>query len=202
MTPSVRFRQKTLVVLVLVLATVPRQPAAAQDVKQQVAACLACHPVSNVPASSVNPIIWGQNLGYIYLQLRDFKSGTRAAESDVVMHALTQVMTDAEMLAIAKYTSDQPWPKFEGETTLQTDPDFIRGATLAAYGACANCHFNNWQGYSANPRLRGQTPAYLTATINEFRSGKRGNSPGMADLLRTYSADDVKAIVAYLSSLD
>lgn len=78
----------------------------------------------------------------------------------------------------------------------------MRGAQLVAYGGCGACHFNNWQGYSATPRVRGQTPAYLTTTISEFRDGKRGNSPGMADLLRAYSTDDVKAIVAYLSSAD
>jgi cytochrome c553 len=58
------------------------------------------------------------------------------------------------------------------------------------------------QGYSANPRLRGQTAAYLMTTMNEFRNGKRGNSPGMTDLLRAYSADEVKAIAVYLSSVD
>jgi cytochrome c553 len=71
-----------------------------------------------------------------------------------------------------------------------------------AYGDCGGCHFNNLLGYSANPRLRGQTPAYLTTTINEFRSGKRGNSPGMSDFVRVYSDEDVEAIVAYLSSVE
>ena len=170
--------------------------------KDQVAACVACHPVSDVPTNSVNPIIWGQNLGYVYLQLRDFKSGTRASESDVAMRALTQAMTDDQMLAIARYVSARPWPKSKDPATPPTDPLFLRGAELAAYGDCGGCHFTNWQGYSANPRLRGQTAAYLTATMNEFRSGKRGNSPGMADLLRAYSADEVKALAAYLSSVD
>jgi cytochrome c553 len=50
--------------------------------------------------------------------------------------------------------------------------------------------------------LRGQTLAYLKTTIEEFRSGRRGNSPGMSDLLKVYSAEDIGAIVAYLSSLD
>jgi cytochrome c553 len=71
-----------------------------------------------------------------------------------------------------------------------------------AYGDCGGCHFNNLQGYSANPRLRGQTPAYLNVTINEFRSGKRANSPGMSDFLRVYNAEDIQAIVAFLSSAD
>lgn len=193
---------QTLAIPLLVLAAAQGQHARAQNIKQQAATCAACHPSSNVLASSVNPIIWGQNAGYLYLQLRDFKRGARASESDAVMHAVTQAMTDAQMLAIANYVSAQPWPKHHGESMQQTDPRFVRGATLAAYGACGNCHFNNWQGYSANPRLRGQTPAYLTTTINEFRNGKRRNSPGMADLLRTYSDDEVKAMVTYLSSLD
>jgi cytochrome c553 len=106
-------------------------------VQQQIATCVTCHPTSNVPANSVNPIIRWQNAAYVYLQLRDFKSATRASESDAAM-----------------------------------------------------------------PRVRGQTPAYRTRTISEFHDGKRGNSPGMADLLRAYSTDDVKAIVAYLRSAD
>jgi cytochrome c553 len=201
MTSSLRPVQ-TLAGLFVVLAALQVHTAHAQDVKQQVAACLACHPMSDVAANSVNPIIWGQNEGYVYVQLRDFKRAARASENDAAMHALTQTMTDAQMLAIAKYVSAQPWPKSQNSTTPPTDPLFRRGAELVAYGDCGGCHFNNWQGYSANPRLREQTPAYLTTTINEFRSGKRGNSPGMSDLMRVYSTEDINAIVAYLSTVD
>ena len=201
MASSSRSAQKTLVFL-LACGAFQVHCAYAQDVKQLIAACGACHATSNVPANSVNPIIWGQNAGYVYLQLRDFKLATRASESDAAMHALTQAMTDAEMLAIAEYVAAQPWPKSQDKATPPTDALYMRGAQLMAYGDCGACHFNNWQGYSATPRLRGQTPSYLTTTINEFRDGKRGNSPGMADLLRAYSADDVKAMVVYLSSID
>jgi cytochrome c553 len=118
------------------------------------------------------------------------------------MHALTQTMTESEMLAIAEYGAKQPWPKSQDQPTPASDALYLRGAQLVAYGDCGACHFNNLQGYSATPRVRGQTAAYLTTTIGEFRDGKRGNSPGMADLMRAYSADDVKALVAYLSSGD
>jgi len=191
-----------LAALSLVLVAFQVHSAHSQDVKQLIATCVACHPASNVPANSVNPIIWGQNAGYVYLQLRDFKLATRASESAAAMHALTLTMTDAQMLAIAEYVATQPWPKSPDKPTPPTDALYRRGAQLVAYGDCGACHFNNWQGYSANPRVRGQTPAYLATTINEFRNGKRGNSPGMADLLRVYSTDDVKAIVAFLSSTD
>jgi len=187
--------------LVVVTASL-LHPVHAQDVQQPAGLCVACHAMSDVPGNSVNPIIWGQNQGYLYVQLRDFKRAARASESDASMHALTQAMTDPQMLAIAKDVSAQPWPKLRDGTTPATDPLFRRGAQLVAYGDCGGCHFNNLQGYSANPRLRGQTPAYLNVTINEFRSGKRGNSPGMSDFFRVYNTEDIQAIVAFLSSAD
>jgi cytochrome c553 len=195
-------RVPVLAGLVMGLSALQAYSTSAQDVTQQVAACVACHPKSEVSATSINPIIWGQNEGYVYLQLRDFKDEARASPSDGPMRFLTQAMTDEQMREIAKYVSLQSWPKFQESATARSDPLYLRGAQLTAYGDCGACHFNNWQGYSANPRLRGQTPGYLTTTINEFRSGSRANSPGMSDLMRTYADDDVKAIVAYLSSVD
>jgi cytochrome c553 len=193
---------RTMAGIHIVLALLTVNSTHAQDVQQPAGICVACHAMSSVPANAINPIIWGQNQGYLYVQLRDFKRAARASESDASMHALTQSMSDAQMLAIAKYVSAQPWPKLLEGTIPPTDPLFRRGAQIVAYGDCGGCHFNNLQGYSANPRLRGQTPAYLTQTISEFRSGKRGNSPGMSDFFRVYDPDDIKAIVAYLSSAD
>jgi cytochrome c553 len=186
----------------VVLATSLVHAADAQDVPQPAGLCVACHAMSDVPANSINPIIWGQNAGYLYLQLRDFKRAARASESDASMHAMTQGMSDAQMLAIAKYVSAQPWPKLLDGSVAPADPLFRRGAQLVAYGDCGGCHFNNLQGYGANPRLRGQTPAYLDVTINEFRSGRRANSPGMSDFVRVYNSEELRAIVAYLSSAD
>src|SRR5262249_42312320 len=71
----------TLALFLFALAALQWSSASAQDVKQQVATCAACHPMSAVPANSPNPIIWGQNEGYVYVQLRDFKRATRASPS-------------------------------------------------------------------------------------------------------------------------
>ena len=193
---------RTLAKIFAILAVSLNHAAHAQDLQAPAGVCFACHATSNVPTSSIIPIIWGQNEGSLYLQLRDFKRAARSSESDASMHALTQSMTDAQMLAIAKDVSAQPWPKLLDGTTPPTDPLYRRGAQLVAYGDCGGCHFNNLQGYSANPRLRGQTPAYLNVTINEFRSGKRANAPGMSDFFRVYNAEDIQAIVAFLSSAD
>ena len=44
------------------------------------------------------PIIWGQKEGYIYLQLRDFKSGVRKNEQ---MAAVTETLEREDLLALA-----------------------------------------------------------------------------------------------------
>ncbi len=148
------------------------------DLKQQTAACAACHPTRDIPRDSTIPIIWGQNVGYLYVQLLDFKSGARAAPIDAAMHALTEPMSDADMLAIAKYVSAQSWPNLA--TTAPTGALDQRGALVAALGDCGACHFDNWQGYGATPRLRGRTPPYLAPTIPHFRTGEPARAPGRA----------------------
>ena len=171
-----------------------------QNLKQQAAACAACHLTRDIPRDSTIPIIWGQNEGYLYVQLRDFKSGARAAPIDAAMHALTEPMSDADMLAMAKYVSAQSWPNLA--TTAPTGALDQRGALVAALGDCGACHFDNWRGYSATPRLRGQTPAYLATTIAQFRSGERANAPGMSDVLLILDAEDVEGLVAYLANTE
>ena len=55
--------------------------AQAQAIEQKVAVCKACHLTGTLQSTSVIPNIWGQSEGYIYIQLRDFKSGARNANA-------------------------------------------------------------------------------------------------------------------------
>ena len=172
--------------------------AQAQAIEQKVAACQACHLTGTLQSTSVTPNIWGQSEGYIYIQLRDFKSGARNAPEDAAMRGFVATMSDVGMLEIAKYASTQPWPKVE---PISTDAALLKkGAYATAMGGCVGCHFNDWKGFSANPRIGDQSAAYLAATIRQFRSGSRGNSPGMSDLLRTLDEGDIDAVAAYLDA--
>ena len=172
--------------------------AQAQAIEQRVAVCQACHLTGSLPSSSVIPNIWGQSEGYIYLQLRDFKSGARNAPEDAAMRGFAATMSDADMLEMAKYASTQPWPKVE---PISTDTGLLKkGAYATALLPCGGCHFNDWKGFSANPRIGAQSTAYLAATIRQFRSGLRANSPGMSDLVRTLDEGDIDAVAAYLNA--
>jgi cytochrome c553 len=172
--------------------------AQAQAIEQKAAVCKACHLAGTLQSTSVIPNIWGQSEGYTYIQLRDFKSGARNAPEDAAMRGFVATMSDADMLEMAKYASTQPWPKVE---PISTDTVLLkRGAYATAMGGCVGCHFNDWKGFSANPRIGDQSTAYLAATIRQFRSGSRANSPGMSDLVRTLDEGDIDAVAAYLNA--
>jgi cytochrome c553 len=170
----------------------------AQAIEQKAVVCQACHLTGKLQSTSVIPNIWGQNEGYLYIQLRDFKSGARNAPEDAVMRGFVVTMSDADMLEIAKYASTQPWPK--------VDPGSIdkallkKGADAIAVLPCGGCHFNDWKGFSTNARIGNQSTAYLAATIRQFRSGSRANSPGMSDLVRALDEADIDAVAAYLDA--
>jgi cytochrome c553 len=171
----------------------------AQAIEQKAAVCNACHLAGTLQSTSVIPNIWGQSEGYTYIQLRDFKSGARNAPEDAAMRGFVATMSDADMLEIAKYASTQPWPKVE---PISTDAALLkRGAYATALGGCVGCHFNDWKGFSANPRIGDQSTAYLAVTIRQFRSGSRANSPGMSDLVRALDEGDIDAVAAYLNAV-
>jgi cytochrome c553 len=186
-------------IALLLLAGMARMSGAqARAIEQKAAVCQACHLTGTLQSTSVIPNIWGQSEGYIYLQLRDFKSGARNAPEDAAMRGFVAAMSDADMLEIAKYASTQAWPKVAPSST---DAALLKkGANVMAVLPCVGCHFNNWKGFSANPRIGDQSAAYLAATFRQFRSGSRANSPGMSDLLRTLDEGDIDAVAAYLSA--
>src|SRR5262249_17852945 len=55
--------------------------AAAQTIEDKAQACAACHGENGIPPDKSWPVIWGQHQGYLYLQLRDFKSGARRSDT-------------------------------------------------------------------------------------------------------------------------
>ena len=184
--------------LLLVAGFAGMRAAEAQAIEQKVVVCKACHMTGTLQSTSVIPNIWGQSEGYIYIQLRDFKSGARNAPEDAAMRGFVATMSDKDMLEIAKYASIQPWPKVE---PISIDTALLKkGAYATTLIGCSGCHFNNWKGFSANPRIGDQSTAYLAATIRQFRSGSRANSPGMSDLVRTLDEGDIDAVAAYLNA--
>jgi cytochrome c553 len=171
-------------------------PADAQGIAEKVEVCAGCHGVDGKPADRMIPAIWGQQLGYLYIQLRDFKRGDRKNE---IMQPIASSMERDEMLAIAEYFSKKPWPNL-GQPRA---PKEVATRALRANSSvgCTGCHLDQFQGDGTVPRLAGMSREYMTKTIDEFRSRARGNNPGMSDLMIATDPQDLAALEEYLSGL-
>jgi len=171
-------------------------PLHAQGVEEKVQVCTGCHGVDGKPIDKTIPNIWGQQTGYLYIQLRDFKRGDRKSE---VMQPIASGFERDDMLAIAEYFSNKPWPDL-GQPRAPKDVA-KRAQTANGSIGCTGCHREQFQGDSTVPRLAGQGRDYLAQTMADFRSRARGNNPGMSDLMIATPADDLTTLADYLAGL-
>jgi cytochrome c553 len=168
----------------------------AQSIDEKVQVCAGCHGADGKPIDKTIPVLWGQQAGYIYIQLRDFKRGDRKSD---IMQPIAAAFERADMLAIADYFSKKPWPDL-GQPRAPKDVS-DRAVKANASVGCTGCHLDHFQGDGTVPRLGGQGRDYLTKTIADFRSHARGNNPGMSDLMNATSLDDLAALEEYLAGL-
>ena len=72
-------RRHRIVFAFALALVIPAAAGHAETIEEKAQLCAACHGEDGVPPeqSYPVPIIWGQNLGYLLFQLRDFKSGAR-----------------------------------------------------------------------------------------------------------------------------
>jgi len=141
-------------------------------------------------------VIWGQNEGYLYLNLRDFDKGSRKNDQ---MSAIAADLTKDEMKQLAAYFSKKDWPKLQQPSA----PGDVSKKALTAIGSigCPSCHLDQLQGDGTTARLAGQQQEYLRQTMLAFRDGSRGNNPGMSDLKKATSIDDLTALSQYLAGM-
>jgi cytochrome c553 len=178
------------------IAALLKVPLHAQGVEEKVQVCSGCHGENGKPIDKTIPNIWGQQTGYLYIQLRDFKRGDRKSE---VMQPIATAFERDDMLAIAEYFSNKPWPDL-GQPRAPKDVA-KRAQTANGSVGCTGCHREQFQGDSTVPRLAGQGREYLAQTMADFRTRARGNNPGMSDLMIATPADDLTALAEYLAGL-
>jgi cytochrome c553 len=168
--------------------------AQAQTIEEKAASCGACHGEAGIPQEKTTPIIWGKQEGYLYLQLRDFKRGSRKNDK---MSPIAEALEREDMLALAAYFAQKSWPSLEQARA----PADVAKRALMAIGSvgCTGCHLGEFQGDGSVPRLAGQSRDYLAKTIADFRSRERANNPGMSDLMNATSEQDLAAIAEYLA---
>lgn len=168
--------------------------ARAQDLAAKAALCDACHGEQGIPADPMMPVIWGQHQAYLFRQIGEFKLGNRPNEP---MLALIRNMPDAEMVALADYFAQKPWPKLNQLRASEAESKRAQAAIVT--GQCVACHGILGLGDGNNPRIAGQSRGYMLKTLQEFQSKARGNNPWMSDILGPLHADDLVALAAFMA---
>ena len=197
LTTHVRFRPAALLPAALVAAVALQlADATAQTIDEKAQVCAGCHGENGVPPQKDWPVIWGQQQGYLYLQLRDFKSGAR---KDDVMSPIAQSLERADMQELALYFSQKPWPNLQQPRAARDVA--TRAQTAINAIVCTSCHQAGFLGDSTQPRLAGLTEQYLKKSMLDFRNKSRANNPGMTDLMLAISEQDIADIGAYLAGL-
>lgn len=69
------------------------------------AACMACHGPSGAGIPAQYPRLAGQSVAYVEAQLKAYRSGERANDTNGMMRAVASRLTDAEIKALAQYVS-------------------------------------------------------------------------------------------------
>ena len=59
----------------------------------------------------------------------------------------------------------------------------------------------DFKGDGTQPRLAGQNREYLQKTMTDFRTGARGNNPGMTDFMKAVAEADITALAAWLAGM-
>ena len=147
-----------------------------------------------LPEDKSIPIIWGQNAGYLYLELRDFQKGAR---KDDRMTPIAQSISKEDALALAEYFAAKPWPNTGAPAASKADTEVAIGVNKSI--VCTSCHLEQYQGDSSIPRLAGQEHDYLLKTMMDFRTHARANNPGMSDLMNSITPEQLAAMAAYLA---
>jgi cytochrome c553 len=190
-----RFLRLATLILVGAGLSIPTARAAGK-VEETAQICAGCHGENGVPIDKTIPIIWGQNEGYLYLQLRDFKKGARKNDQ---MGPIAETLEKDDMKALAAYFTKKKWPDLQ-QPSAPNNVAATAQQTIQSIG-CKGCHLEQFQGDGTTARLAGQQREYLQKTMLAFRDHTRGNNPGMSDLMNAASPDSLKAVAEYLAGL-
>src|SRR5271155_1428069 len=123
------------VVALAAMSNVCTTPLNAQSIEEKTQVCAGCHGADGKPIDKTFPTIWGQQAGYIYIQLRDFKRGDRKSD---VMQPIASSLERDDMQAIAEYFSKQPWPDL-GQPRAPKDVAERASKANVSIG-CTGCH--------------------------------------------------------------
>jgi cytochrome c553 len=164
--------------------------------------CAACHGIDGNSGASTYPSLAGQNQPYLVAQLKAFKSGAR---KNPIMMGMAAPLSDADMLNVAAYFSEQKPKAHEANDKSQMalgQKIYRAGNPSTKVPACMACHGPAGAGIPDQfPRVASQHAAYVVKQLNDFKAGTDRKNPVMSDIASRMSDAEMKAVAEYISGL-
>ena len=192
-----------LCVQIVLLAAAPwlfadRAVAQAADPKvaEKAALCMACHGPGGNATDPQYPILAGQTMRYMYLQLKDYQEGRR---QDAQMSPMAAGLSRDDMLALADFFSRQ---KAIGNKFKPDDKKATLGKAKADEVLCTMCHLGGFAGQNEIPKVAGQHYAYVLKQLKDFKARKRTNDAGsMTSVANILTDADIENLANYVAGL-
>ena len=182
--------KKWIVASILVLSGTNIAMAETAPAKSQT--CVACHGPAGVSSNPEWPNLAGQHAGYLALQLKAFRDGSR---DNPAMVPFVAGLTDADINALAKfYSAQKPAVSANGDAGLVATGENLSGYCKACHGMAGVPVADEW------PILAGQQAAYLQKQLDAYNSGTRIN-PLMQAAIAHLGDAEFAALAAYYSQL-
>ncbi len=163
------------------------------SVRDKLQTCFVCHGENGASTQPTYPILAGQEFYYLYVQLKDFKSGLR---KNAIMSPLVANIEKQDLRLMAEYFGEQEW---QGAEFTASPESISAGKKVVDAGQCVACHLGAFNGNSRIPGLAGQHFEYLNKTMLDFKNKQRNNAQPMNALFSTFSDDEIKAVSQYLA---
>ena len=162
------------------------------------AQCISCH--GNAAVDLKPPVLFGQEPAYIARSLEAFQLGGRIDQIMSSMNEIASGLSNEDISALAQYLASQDPCAIDLQIDYGRDgfqEEFAAGRDKYAQSNCGHCH-DSFHHYA--PRIVGQKAAYLELALSQFKSGVRV-APMMPQLLASWTEQDFKNVVTYLSGM-
>ncbi len=173
--------------------------------KQLSASCAGCHGAEGISINPMWPSTAGQDAGYTYKQLKDYKERTR---DNAMMMGMVMALSDQDMSDISAFYASQPLPAPSGEGGNAAAVKLVKeGDGPRLIPACNTCHGRKGEGNKRSygmPALAGQMPQYFVQTMQAYRAGTRGNDVYrvMRSIAEELTDEEIQGLAAYYAAQD
>lgn len=171
---------------------------------QQLAhSCTACHGDKGISISPAFPSLAGQLPTYLFKQLQDYSDGSR---SNPMMNGIAKSLSKQDAADLAVWFGSQT-PAFQSGGELdypQAEMLVKSGNSERVLPPCEVCHGGSGKGQAVDiPALSGQNAAYLSATLQAFKTGSRHNDiySRMRSIAEVLSDKEIEELGLYYQNI-